>query len=54
MDPFERMADEGGGYNQWFMEHMFLIVPTIAKVAEFKATFKEVPQRQKPASFVVD
>ncbi len=54
MDPFERMADEGGGYSQWFMEHMFLIVPTIAKVAEFKATFKEFPQRQKPASFVVD
>jgi len=54
MDPLERMADEGGGYEQWFMEHMFMIVPTIAKVAQFKATFKEFPQRQKPGSFVID
>jgi arylsulfatase len=54
MDPFERMDREGGGYQQWFMEHMFLFVPTIAMVAQFKATFKEFPQRQKPGSFVVD
>jgi len=54
MDPYERMDHEGGGYQQWFMEHMFLIVPTITKVMQFKATFKEFPQRQKPGSFVVD
>ncbi|MDH3643640.1 MAG: arylsulfatase [Gammaproteobacteria bacterium] len=54
MDPFERLPQEGGGYQQWFMEHMFLFVPTIAKVAQFQATFKEFPQRQKPASFVLD
>ncbi len=52
MDPLERMAHEGGGYNQWFAEHMFLIAPAIVKVAQFKATFKDFPQRQKPGSFV--
>ena len=54
MDPFERMSEEGGGYETWWAQHMFFMVPTIVKVAEFKATFKEFPQRQKPGSFVVD
>ena len=52
MDPFERMDHEGGGYEEWFAEHMFLIAPSMFKVAQFKATFKEFPQRQKPGSFV--
>ena len=52
MDPFERMDHEGGGYEEWFAEHMFLIAPSMFKVAEFKATFKDFPQRQKPGSFV--
>jgi arylsulfatase len=52
MDPFERMDHEGGGYEAWFAEHMFLIAPSMFKVAQFKATFKEFPQRQKPGSFV--
>ncbi len=54
MDPFERMADEGAGYTRWWAEHMFLFVPTIVKVAKFRATFKEFPQRQKPGSFVAE
>jgi len=52
MDPFERMDHEGGNYAQWYMEHLFLMAPAMMKVAEFKATFKEFPQRQKPGSFV--
>ena len=52
MDPFERMEHEGGGYEEWFAEHMFAFVPMMAQVAKFKATFKEYPQRQKPGSFV--
>jgi arylsulfatase len=31
---------------------MFLFVPAMVKVSEFKATFEEFPQRQKPGSFV--
>ena len=52
MDPLERMDDEGGGYQQWYAEHMFLIAPAMFEVAKFKATFKDFPQRQKPGSFV--
>ena len=52
MDPFERMEHEGGGYEQWFAEHMFAFAPMMVQVAKFKATFKEFPQRQKPGSFV--
>ena len=52
MDPYERMDHEGSGYNLWMGEHMFLFLPAITKVAQFKATFKEFPQRQKPGSFV--
>lgn len=51
-DPFERMDHESEGYGRWWAEHMFLMAPAMVKVAEFKATFKEFPQRQKPGSFV--
>ena len=52
MDPLERMDHEAGGYQRWFAEHMFLFAPAMYKVALFKATFKDFPQRQKPGSFV--
>ncbi|OUR85018.1 arylsulfatase [Colwellia psychrerythraea] len=52
MDPYERMDHESEGYGQWWAEHMFLMAPAMMKVAQFKATFKEFPQRQKPGSFV--
>jgi arylsulfatase len=52
MDPFERMDLEGAGYAQWWAEHMFLMAPAMYKVAQFKATFEEFPQRQQPGSFV--
>ncbi|MFQ5345966.1 MAG: arylsulfatase, partial [Mariprofundus sp.] len=52
MDPLERMDHEGGGYEKWFAEHMFLIAPAMGVVAKFKQTFKAFPQRQKPGTFV--
>jgi arylsulfatase len=52
MDPFERADYEAAGYTRWWAEHMFLFAPGMAKVAQFKATFEEFPQRQKPGSFV--
>ncbi len=52
MDPYERMDIEGAGYFKWMGEHMFLFYPAMVKVAEFKATFEEFPQRQEPGSFV--
>ena len=52
MDPLERMDHEAGAYEKWYMEHMFLMAPSMFKVAKFKMTFKDFPQRQKPGSFV--
>ncbi|WP_405054184.1 arylsulfatase [Thalassotalea psychrophila] len=52
MDPYERMDHEASNYGQWYMEHMFLMAPSMYKVAKFKQTFKDFPQRQKPGSFV--
>lgn len=52
MDPLERMDHEASNYGQWYMEHMFLMAPSMFKVAKFKKTFKDFPQRQKPGSFV--
>jgi len=52
MDPLERMDKESAGYPQWLLEHAFLVLPSIVKVSQFKASLKEFPQRQKPASFV--
>ena len=51
-DPFERMEHEAGGYYRWWVEHFYLFVPTMAKLAEFQATFEEFPQRSTPGSFV--
>jgi arylsulfatase len=52
MDPLERMEHDSDAYATWYAEHMFLMAPAMMKVAQFKATFKEFPQRQKPGSFV--
>jgi arylsulfatase len=54
MDPFEKADHEGSGYPQWWGEHMFLFVPSAQKVAAFMKTFEEYPQRQKPASWVIE
>jgi arylsulfatase A-like enzyme len=53
-DPFEQAMDRAGEFQTWTYHHMFLIVPAIAAVSEFMATFKEFPPRQKAGSFNVD
>jgi len=53
-DPFERADHESIGYGQWRFERIFLLVPAVAYVADFIATFKEYPPRQKPGSFNLD
>jgi arylsulfatase len=52
-DPFER-GPESFEYGKWMAERMFLIVPAQAIVGRWLASFKEFPQRQKPASFNLD
>jgi len=53
-DPFERAQHDSEDYNHWIADRMFLLVPAQAKIAEFLATFKEFPQRQKVGSFSLD
>ena len=53
-DPFERADITSNTYWDWFMDHVFLLVPAQAIVGEFLGTFKEFPPRQKAASFTVD
>ena len=51
-DPFER-ADESIDYGRWRVDHLFLLVPAQAIVAQFLQSFKEFPPRAKPGSFTV-
>ena len=53
-DPFERADITSVTYYDWFVNHVFLLVPAQAFVGEFLQTFREFPQRQKAASFNLD
>ena len=53
-DPFERADITSVTYYDWFVNHVFLLVPAQAFVGEFLQTFREYPQRQKAASFNLD
>lgn len=52
MDPFERAEHENAmGFQQWYMDRMFLIAPAAGYVGQWLQSFKEFPPRQKPGSF---
>ncbi|HYN16875.1 MAG TPA: arylsulfatase [Actinomycetes bacterium] len=53
-DPYERADITSNTYWDWFMDHVFLLVPAQQIVGAFLATFREFPPRQKAASFTVD
>ena len=53
-DPYERADITSNTYYDWVMDHAFMVVPAQALVAEFLATFKAFPPRQKAASFSID
>jgi arylsulfatase len=53
-DPFERADVTSVTYYDWFVNHVYLLVPAQGFVGEFLATFREYPQRQKAASFNLD
>jgi arylsulfatase len=52
-DPFERAEQEAGDYVRWFIDHVFVLVPAQAIVAQHIQSFQEFPPRQKPGSFSV-
>jgi arylsulfatase len=53
-DPFERADITSNTYWDWMFDHIFLLIPAQSLVAEFLATDKDFPPRQKPGSFSVD
>jgi arylsulfatase len=53
-DPYERAEITSNTYFDWVLDRVFLMVPAQTYVAEFLATFKEFPPRQKAASFSLD
>jgi arylsulfatase len=53
-DPYERADITSNTYYDWEMDHVFLLVPAQAYVAQFLSSFKDYPQRQKAASFNLD
>jgi arylsulfatase len=53
-DPYERATLTSNTYYDWLLDRAFLLVPAQAYVANFLATFKDYPPRQKAASFSLD
>jgi arylsulfatase A-like enzyme len=48
--PYERSYRTSNTYYDWLLDHAFMLVPAQQYVANFLATFKEFPPRQKAAS----
>jgi arylsulfatase len=53
-DPFERADITSNTYYDWFLHHDYIIYAAQMIAAQFAATFKEFPPRQKAASFTID
>lgn len=53
-DPYERADITSNTYYDWYIDHVYLMMPAQTYVAKFLATFKEFPPRQKAASFTID
>jgi arylsulfatase len=52
-DPYERADITSNTYFDWLMDHVFLLIPAQARVAQALETLKAFPPRQKAASFTV-
>jgi len=53
-DPFERADITSNTYYDWFLSKGYMLLAAQAIVADFMATFKDFPPRQKAASFTID
>ena len=53
-DPYERADITSNTYYDWFLAQPFIAFASQERVANFLATFKEYPPRQKSASFTID
>lgn len=53
-DPYERADITSNTYYDWFLDHVYLLIPAQSAVGQFLETFTQFPPRQKAASFTVD
>ncbi|MDB5487376.1 MAG: arylsulfatase family protein, partial [Reyranella sp.] len=53
-DPFENSFDGSAYWEKWVIDRAFLILPAVAKVSNYMASYKEFPPRQRPSSFSID
>jgi len=53
-DPYEKATTTSNTYWDWYLDHVFLLLPASNYVAQFLGTFEEFPPRQKAASFTID
>jgi len=53
-DPFERADITSNTYYDWFLYHRYMIYAAQTLAADFAATLKSYPPRQKAASFTID
>jgi arylsulfatase len=50
-DPFEKAQHNANVYNDWFLDHAFVLVPIQGMAARFLQTMKDYPPSQVPGSF---
>lgn len=50
-DPFERAQHNSNTYNDWFLDHVYLLAPMQQIAARFLQTMKDYPPSQSPGSF---
>jgi arylsulfatase len=53
-DPYERADITSNTYWDWYISKAYLVLASQHMVAEFLATFKDFPPRQRAASFTID
>ena len=41
-------------FNHWYFDHIFVLAPAGAYVAQWLSSFREFPPSQKPGSFNLD
>ena len=50
-DPYEFATTTSNTYWDWYLDHVYLLLPAAEYVGQFIGTFKEYPPRMKAASF---
>jgi arylsulfatase A-like enzyme len=53
-DPYEKATITSNTYWDWYLDHVYLLLPAQKFVGQFLGTFKDYPPRQKAASFTID